>query len=66
MGKIVSTSGVWTRVEERWDIRVVSRSAHSAYVKISEGCDRTCSFCVIPQLRGPHRSRTRESIVPTR
>jgi ribosomal protein S12 methylthiotransferase len=50
-------------VEERWDIRVVSRSAHSAYVKISEGCDRTCSFCIIPQLRGPHRSRTRESIV---
>lgn len=50
-------------VEEQWDIRVVSRSAHSAYVKVSEGCDRTCSFCVIPKLRGPHRSRTRESIV---
>jgi ribosomal protein S12 methylthiotransferase len=50
-------------VEERWDIRVVSRSVRSAYVKISEGCDRTCSFCVIPQLRGPHRSRTRESIL---
>ena len=50
-------------VEERWDLRVVSGSRHSAYVKISEGCDRACSFCIIPRLRGPHRSRTRESIV---
>ncbi|EIC20095.1 30S ribosomal protein S12 methylthiotransferase RimO [Thiorhodovibrio frisius] len=31
--------------------------AHSAYIKISEGCDHLCSFCVIPSLRGPLRSR---------
>jgi ribosomal protein S12 methylthiotransferase len=35
----------------------------TAYIKIAEGCDHTCSFCVIPQLRGPFRSRPIESIV---
>lgn len=37
--------------------------SHSAYVKIAEGCNHPCSFCVIPQMRGKHRSRTIESIV---
>ncbi len=36
---------------------------HSAYVKIAEGCNHPCSFCVIPQMRGRHRSRTIESAV---
>lgn len=35
---------------------------HSAYVKIAEGCDRPCSFCIIPKLRGPQRSRSIEDI----
>jgi ribosomal protein S12 methylthiotransferase len=35
----------------------------SAFVKISEGCDHKCSFCIIPQLRGGHRSRPIETIV---
>lgn len=35
----------------------------SAYLKIAEGCDHTCSFCIIPQLRGKFRSRTIESLV---
>jgi ribosomal protein S12 methylthiotransferase len=35
----------------------------SAYVKISEGCDHRCAFCIIPQLRGNHRSRPIETIV---
>ncbi len=35
---------------------------HSAYVKIAEGCDRPCSFCIIPALRGPQRSRSIDSI----
>ncbi|MDR3271754.1 MAG: 30S ribosomal protein S12 methylthiotransferase RimO [Peptococcaceae bacterium] len=36
---------------------------HYAYVKIAEGCDHGCSFCVIPQVRGRYRSRTPESIL---
>jgi ribosomal protein S12 methylthiotransferase len=35
---------------------------HSAYVKIAEGCDRPCAFCIIPKLRGPQRSRTIEDV----
>jgi ribosomal protein S12 methylthiotransferase len=37
--------------------RVRIGATHSAYVKIAEGCDRPCSFCIIPKLRGPQRSR---------
>jgi ribosomal protein S12 methylthiotransferase len=37
--------------------------AHSAYVKIAEGCNHPCSFCVIPQMRGKHRSRLPESVL---
>jgi ribosomal protein S12 methylthiotransferase len=36
---------------------------HTAYVKIAEGCNHPCSFCIIPQMRGRHRSRTIGSIV---
>lgn len=36
---------------------------HSAFVKIAEGCNHPCSFCVIPQMRGRHRSRTVDSVV---
>jgi ribosomal protein S12 methylthiotransferase len=36
---------------------------HMAYVKIAEGCNHTCSFCIIPRIRGRHRSRTQESVV---
>ncbi|MDQ4070502.1 MAG: 30S ribosomal protein S12 methylthiotransferase RimO, partial [Actinomycetota bacterium] len=38
-------------------------SAPWAYVKVAEGCDRTCGFCAIPSFRGPQRSRTEESIL---
>jgi len=37
--------------------------AHSAFTKIAEGCNHPCSFCVIPQIRGRHRSRTVKSVV---
>lgn len=36
---------------------------HFAYIKIAEGCNHPCSFCIIPQIRGRHRSRTIDSVV---
>ncbi len=43
--------------------RVNSWAPHSAYLKLSEGCDHRCAFCIIPQLRGKMRSRTVPSLV---
>ncbi|MGL4393488.1 MAG: 30S ribosomal protein S12 methylthiotransferase RimO [Fusobacteriaceae bacterium] len=43
--------------------RIITTKPHTAYVKISEGCDRECTYCVIPALRGKLRSRTIEDIV---
>src|SRR5262245_2143487 len=43
--------------------RVLATPPWLAYVKISEGCDYTCSFCIIPTLRGRHRSRNVEDVV---
>ncbi|MFL5305950.1 MAG: 30S ribosomal protein S12 methylthiotransferase RimO [Polyangia bacterium] len=40
-----------------------SQAPHTAYVKIAEGCDRPCAFCIIPKLRGPQRSRAPESVL---
>jgi ribosomal protein S12 methylthiotransferase len=45
------------------DPRVLTTPGYSAYVKIAEGCDHPCSFCVIPQMRGPFRSRPMDSIL---
>ncbi len=43
--------------------RVLATPRHYAYIKIAEGCDHPCSFCVIPQYRGAFRSRRFESVV---
>jgi len=43
--------------------RLLTTPGHYAYVKIAEGCDYTCAFCIIPTLRGEYRSRTVDSIV---
>jgi ribosomal protein S12 methylthiotransferase len=43
--------------------RVLATPAYSAYLKIAEGCDHPCSFCVIPQMRGEFRSRRFASVV---
>ena len=44
-------------------LRVLSTAPYFAYLKISEGCDNRCTYCVIPQMRGRHRSRELESLV---
>ncbi len=47
-----------------WDTpRVRLTPSHTAFTKIAEGCNHPCSFCVIPQMRGKHRSRTIASVV---
>ncbi len=43
--------------------RMLATPRHAAYIKIAEGCDHPCSFCIIPQLRGKFRSRRFESVV---
>jgi ribosomal protein S12 methylthiotransferase len=58
-----ATPGLPTWVYDHRQPRVISTPPWLAYVKISEGCDYTCSFCIIPTLRGRHRSRGVEDIV---
>lgn len=43
--------------------RLLSTPSHYAYMKISEGCNRTCSFCAIPLMRGDHRSKPMEELI---
>lgn len=43
--------------------RLQTTPQHYAYLKISEGCDRTCSFCAIPLIRGKHKSKPKEALV---
>jgi ribosomal protein S12 methylthiotransferase len=43
--------------------RLLSTPSHYAYMKISEGCNRTCSFCAIPLMRGEHRSKSIEELI---
>jgi ribosomal protein S12 methylthiotransferase len=43
--------------------RIITTPKHQAYIKIAEGCDHPCTFCIIPQLRGAFRSRRFESVV---
>ena len=43
--------------------RVLTTPKHFAYLKIAEGCDRSCSYCAIPMIRGPHRSVPMEQLV---
>lgn len=49
--------------DENGKLRVLSTAPYFAYLKISEGCDNHCTYCVIPKMRGKHRSRKMESLV---
>ena len=47
----------------RWEDRYLTTPSHYAYLKISEGCDRRCSYCAIPFIRGAHKSVPMEKLV---
>lgn len=49
--------------DDNGKLRMLSTAPYFAYLKISEGCDNHCTYCVIPKMRGRHRSRTMESLV---
>lgn len=57
------TRGLPTYLYDENSPRVLATQKHFAYVKIAEGCDHTCAFCAIPQMRGKYRSRRAGSIV---
>ncbi len=60
-GEEVRASGLYL---PQWNTpRVISTPPSWAYVKISEGCSRRCTFCIIPKIRGPYRSRPVQDIV---
>ena len=59
---LLKTMGA-TYKDELLGERSIVTPAHYAYLKISEGCNRTCAFCAIPLMRGQHVSRTMESLV---
>ncbi len=62
-GVEVSEIGVPGYLYTSSERRVALTPVYSRYLKISEGCDHTCSFCVIPSFRGKHRSRELEDVV---
>jgi ribosomal protein S12 methylthiotransferase len=61
-----STAGTQPLPDYLYDVetpRVFATPRHYAYIKVAEGCDYKCAFCIIPKLRGHYRSRPAESIV---
>jgi ribosomal protein S12 methylthiotransferase len=57
------TRGLPTYLYDESSPRLLATPKHFAYVKIAEGCDHTCAFCAIPQMRGNYRSRRAGSIL---
>ena len=60
--KVVETSNMTFLANANTE-RVLTTASHTAYLKISEGCNRSCTYCIIPQMRGRLRSRSIEDIV---
>ncbi len=61
LDKILGRLGIETRKDLVGE-RLLTTPSHYAYLKISEGCDRSCSFCSIPLIRGKHQSRPMEEL----
>lgn len=59
---IIKELGIQKRKDLLFD-RLLTTPSHFAYLKISEGCDRTCAFCAIPQFTGKHKSVPMENLV---
>ena len=59
----LKASGLPTYIYDAETPRLLATPRHYAYVKIAEGCDYKCAFCIIPTLRGKYRSRPADSIV---
>ena len=59
----LAVSGLPTYIYDADTPRLLATPRHYAYVKIAEGCDYKCAFCIIPTLRGHYRSRTAASIL---
>jgi len=55
--------GVPSYIYDHTTPRLRTTPSYTAFLKVSEGCDHKCAFCIIPQLRGPHRSRSIESVI---
>ncbi len=60
---IVNVTAQPTKMVDHTTPRIIVGGRHSVYLKIAEGCDRPCGFCIIPKLRGEQRSRSLDSIV---
>lgn len=60
-GKLVTTSRSYLEIGEV--PRQISTPKHYAYLKIAEGCRKRCSYCVIPKIKGPLRSKSKEQIL---
>ena len=63
VGRVVDVASVPAYLYDHTTPRVPTQASYSSYVKIADGCDRPCSFCIIPKLRGPQRSRNLYSTV---
>ena len=62
-GQVVKIAQSWEKEPAEIAPRVITTPKSYAYLRISEGCDNNCTYCVIPQMQGPYRSRSMESIV---
>jgi len=63
VGEILSYLGAGASGEAALEGRILSTPSHYAYLKISEGCNKTCSFCAIPSIRGKLRSEAMEPLL---